>query len=188
MKHASALLTAGALMAAQPVWLTSACAESPQGEAHVHGRATLTVIIEEKALTVEFEAPMHDLAGFEHAPKTAAEIATVSRIRKSLVSHQTVFSLPTGAQCSPTSVDVEGLEAHAESSHNHDSDEDHHGSHADVIATYAFDCANTAALAAVGVNVIRSFPAVSTIEATVISPKSQFARKLSKDNVTLQLR
>lgn len=86
------------------ILLPVAAAETPQGQPHVHGKATLSLVIEEKSLTIEFTAPLHDLAGFEHAPKTAEDKAALARLRQTLGKPQAIVSLPAGAGCTTRSV------------------------------------------------------------------------------------
>lgn len=167
-----------------------ALAEAPQGQPHVHGKATLSLVIEEKSLTIEFAAPLHDLAGFEHAAKTADDRATLARLRQKLEKPQAIVSLPSGAGCTTRSVMIEGIGAerhahdHGDAKHHEDDDD----GHADVIATYTLSCSALNSLSEVNVAVQSTFPAISSVDVAVLGPGTQFARKLTGTNTLLRLR
>lgn len=167
-----------------------ALAETPQSRPHVHGNASIFLVLEEKTLTIEFTAPLHDLAGFEHAPKSAADKKVLAQLREALGKPQAVVSVPASAGCTTRDVMIEGMGIDRDA-HGHD-DERHHGQdhhhHADVIATYTLACTALKSLRTVNVRAPMTFPSITSVDVTVLGPGTQFARKLTQANSVLRLR
>jgi hypothetical protein len=55
------------------VALGVSCSALAKEGAHVHGLVKLDVAVDAKTLTVQLEAPLDSLVGFEHRPRTAAQ-------------------------------------------------------------------------------------------------------------------
>ncbi len=190
MTDEGAIGVAGLCLALTAILPAAALAETPQGQPHVHGKANLSLVIEETALTIEFTAPLHDLAGFEHEPKDAADRKALAQLREKLKTPQAVVNLPASAGCGTRSATIEGL---GSNDHPHDRDDDDHPEredhgHTDVIATYALTCSALKSVSTVDVTVLTTFPTIISVEVTVLGPSMQFARKLTGANTLLRLR
>jgi hypothetical protein len=61
-----------AICVAMALVLTSPAAVLAQEHAHVHGLVSLNVAVDGRILTVQLEAPLDSLLGFEHRPRTDA--------------------------------------------------------------------------------------------------------------------
>lgn len=172
--------------------------------AHVHGHGTLNVAVEDKRVSMELEAPGMDIVGFEHAAKTDAQKAAVAQAKALLAKPLDLFALPAAAGCTVASAEV-GLEAehhHDDDGHDHDAkdaaghaDHDHgHGDHDDdgdghnqFHVTYAFDCANPAALTAITFDYFKQFTGAQGLTVNVVTGKGQSKYEVSRSKPTLDL-
>lgn len=114
---------------------------------HVHGLVQLGVVVEDGTVAVSLDAPMSDVAGFEHAPKDEDQATRIEEVASMLADADAMFGLPESAACEVSATSIEGPafvtqhlaqedagEAghdhdHHESDHGHDSDHDHHDHH-----------------------------------------------------------
>ena len=105
--------------------------------AHEHGIARLGLAVDGARLTVDLQLPAESVFGFERAPRSAEERATVAEALDRLqTGGARLIAFPDGAICSLDSAEVqapEGLEGdhagedhdHAGEDHQHDEDEAH---------------------------------------------------------------
>src|SRR5690606_10682377 len=110
--------------------------------AHEHGVAELRVALEGSTLLVEFESPLANLVGFEHAARSEAEQAAMAGLEKTLRAPQGLFVLPAAAGCVLKEVELElpgaGDNHHDHAhDHKHDHKHDQHGDdHADAYVAW----------------------------------------------------
>ena len=108
--------------------------EARSADAHLHGAAELAIVLENGRVTVELETPLYNLLGFEHAPETEAQKATVVTAEEQLAAGDTLFKFNAAAACE---FDVkngrinlfENTVGHDD--HDHNDDNDHSDHHAD---------------------------------------------------------
>ena len=165
------LLAFGALMA--PAW-TAAHAQARTQHAHVHGKAELTVAVDGPAVTIGMEAPLDSLLGFERAPRTDVEKNLVEQMAARLRAADHLFKLDAAAGCKlgPVQLDapVIGL----------GQGEAPKDGHAELQASFAFNCANTAKVRAVDTELFEAFPHLRQIDAEIAAPDGQFKRSLKR--------
>lgn len=127
-------------MTAKPALLALALAcampVAAQQSAHVHGFATLDLVVEDGELVIEFSVPADSLVGFENAPSTAAERQAVDDALAKLRDPARLFALPSSAGCELHEVEAErhaeGDDEHDEHEHaEHDGHDDEHAEHED---------------------------------------------------------
>ncbi|MFT4265787.1 MAG: DUF2796 domain-containing protein [Xenophilus sp.] len=164
------LLTAAALALVAPTVL----AQAPAQHAHVHGKAELSIAVDGPAVTIGLEAPLDSLLGFERAPRTDVEKNSVEQLAARLRAADHLFKLDAAAGCKlgPVQLDspVIGLgqgEAPGDG-------------HADLDASFAFNCANTAKVKAVDTELFEAFPNLRQIEVEIAAPEGQFRRSLKR--------
>jgi hypothetical protein len=199
-------LAAGFGLAAAAVGVGQA-EEHRQLGAHVHGRGTLNIALEGKRLSMEFEAPGADIVGFEHAPSTPEQKATLAKAEKQLKAPQTVLQLPAAAGCTVTDakVTIEGnlggndADDHSAEDHDHADDHDHDHDHdaADhdheghqhsaLHAEYAFDCKSPASLTTIAFDYFKHFAGAQKLDVTVVTPKGQNSFEVSRDKPHIDL-
>lgn len=112
---------------------TSAALAAP---AHEHGIARLNIAVEDRAVLIELDTPLDNLLGFERAPRSAAERraadAAVARLRDAAA----LWRFDADAACRSAAVALHsaalGLGEVAAGAA--------HGDHADLEASWRFDC------------------------------------------------
>lgn len=180
MRIAAVLLLIGS---SQGAWPQSG--QHREVGAHVHGEADISLVVSGDELTVELQSPLFNILGFERAPATSSERATVATASTNLNSGLSIVIPAAPGQCRQTSA-VAGLppfesEAHdhhedAHDDDDHDEDGGHH--HADLTATYTFKCARIDQLGEVTVSAFHTFPGIRTADVVFLGPRTQTSRKL----------
>ncbi|MEM9600321.1 MAG: DUF2796 domain-containing protein [Pseudomonadota bacterium] len=106
-----------------------------QADSHVHGAADLALALDGSGLTIELESPLYNLIGFEHAPETDAQRATVETAVATLSAPSALFRFNPEAGCVAVPADPVHLiidaahndEGHHNDAHDHEHDHDEHG-------------------------------------------------------------
>lgn len=78
-----------------------------QHGAHIHGQVQLAVALDGPVLTLQLEAPLDSVLGFEHRPRNAAQRQAVAQLQASLAAADPLFRPDAAAQCSPGKMQVE---------------------------------------------------------------------------------
>lgn len=171
--------------------------------AHEHGVAELSVATDGGALVIELVSPLDNLVGFEHAPANDAQREALARAEARLNDAAGLFRLPGAAGCVAVEVSVEwpwavaGGDGHAHDpahDHGHDhapgkqgADKDGAGGHADMTATYRFDCAQPGALDAIDTQLFAVFPRLHEVRAAKATARGQGATVLRAGRSVLPL-
>lgn len=164
---------------------------------HVHGLATLTLVLENELLAIEFESPAANLTGFEYKALSEKEKSTVKGVEAFLNSPAGLFSW-AGADCQlkNTVVDVSGVmddahdaEDHHDHGHGHAQEESQGAAHSEIRSHYYFVCNDADNLTSVSVEgLMRQFPGIETIKAMWVKNRRQGSMALKPDSSTLYLR
>jgi len=162
-------------------------------EAHVHGQASLFIVLEAKQLLVELESPAMNLLGFEHAPHTEEQRQLVKKTQQQLASVGQLFSFD-GGQCQLLTADVEMAsmegdhEGHREMAHDEHGDHDEsEAEHSDIEAEYVFNCLQPATLIAIDVTLFNQFPGVEELDAQWVVRAFQGGKTLNPENSRIEL-
>ena len=151
--------------------------------AHVHGVVTLNVAVDANQVSVQIEAPLDSLVGFEHAPRTAAQKQAVQTMFDRFAAPQSLVELAPTAQCTlaKSSAVSDALSAAADRKPSADED------HADLDATLEFGCKQAVSLRSIDVaGLLQAFPRIVRIEAQIASPAGQFKRTLKRPDTLLR--
>ena len=140
--------------------------------AHVHGVASLQVATDGGTLTLQFETPLANLLGFEHAPRSEKQKQAVRLMADRLRQAGAVFTPSPAARCSAISVELESplLQPSPQSGDD---------AHADLAGSFVFRCQDPAALRDLEVGLFASFPRLQRIDVQVAGPRGQSAARLS---------
>ncbi len=156
--------------------LISAAALAQPGHAHVHGAVALDIVVEAKTLTLRLEAPQDSLLGHERAPRTAAEQQAAAALLKRLADGARLFPLPADRACRLASAEVDAplLQAGAPAAAKA-------GEHAEVQASWRFDCSRTDAWRSLDLGaLLDAFPRIQRISAQVALPAGQHKAELRR--------
>jgi hypothetical protein len=156
--------------------LSVSVAAGAQGRPHVHGAATLGIVIETGRVTVQLETPLDGLLGFERAPRTDAERRRVDAAVTTLRGADALVRFTPAAGCTSASVELSSAALGLGQS---DPGEVASG-HADLDGTFVFRCADTARLTEVDVGLFNAFAGMNRLQVEVATARGQFKRELTR--------
>lgn len=181
----------GALAAA--TCLASLALPAAAHKAHTHGRIELDVAVEAKRISLRMESPLHDLVGFERAPRSVAERGRVTALAEQLRAADKLFVPDPAAGCTLADAQVEspilglGAAAQAASAAPAAAAKPAGEEHADLVLTVDFDCREAEAARYIDVRLFDAFAGVRTVAAQVAGPKGQNLTLLRKAAARLSL-
>jgi hypothetical protein len=155
-----------------------------QGRPHVHGVAELDVAIEAGRITLQLETPLDSLLGFEREPRGVAETRRAETAVAALKAAGALFRFTPSAGCAVASVDLSSAALKLGSP---DPVEQHAG-HADLDATYVFNCVDVAKATEVDVGLFDAFIRLQSLKVEVATAKGQFKRDLQRPAKRVSLR
>jgi hypothetical protein len=168
--------------------------------AHVHGRGTLNIAVENTRVSIELEAPGMDIVGFEHEASSVEQKAAVSKAKEALGDPLSLFKLPATAACklADAKTEVETEDAH---DHDHDHgdkddkhadhddghDHDDHAGHTAFHVTYAIDCAKPENLTSITFDYFKAFAGAKALDVSVVTDKAQNKFEVTREKPVLDL-
>jgi len=167
----SGFAIAAALLAAAPFL----SAQAQQQHAHVHGQLKLDVAIDGPTVVINMESPLDNIVGFERAPKTDAEKKTAEDAIAQLRAADKLFAIDPAANCKLGPVD---LRSSALGLGKPDASEPE--GHADLDATFSFNCTSAASAKFIDVNLFAAFKGTRQIDSQIASAQGQFKRQLKR--------
>jgi len=147
--------------------------EKRQHKPHEHGHGKLNVVIDQGAVSIELDAPMDDIIGFEHKPRNDKEKKALDEAIATLKSAEKCFALPAEASCAVKSSEA-GMEAEAKG-------------HADLNAKWEFTCANASALKSIDVLMFKEFKRMKELDVQIAGAQGQKSQELTPKNAKLTL-
>jgi hypothetical protein len=182
--------------------LCAALAAAPAlaGKAHEHGVARAEVGVEVGRITVSLELPLHDLVGFERAPRTDAERAAVAAALGKLQEATRIVRADAAAGCGAGRVDLQApvwgvggaaatpaAAAPSASAVKPGAPAKAGNEHADLLASYEFRCSNTNRAAMLELGLFDAFARFNRIEVQAVTPKGQMKLVLRRPNARVAL-
>jgi len=148
----------------------------PAHDAHEHGVASLRVVADGVALVIEFVSPLDNLVGFEHAPRTIVQRKALTDAEHRLRDAGSLFLPSVAATCRLKEVTLESpwlQDVPHEHEHESDHESGHVGAHAsaeraghaEMVATYRFECARPEALRTLQTRLFDAFQRLREIRA-----------------------
>ncbi|MBT2333924.1 DUF2796 domain-containing protein [Variovorax paradoxus] len=150
-------------------------AQAQQQHAHVHGQLKLDVAIDGPTVVISMDSPLDNIVGFERAPKTDAEKKIAEDAIALLRAADKLFAIDPAANCKLGPVE---LRSGALGLGNPDPAEP--AGHADIDATFSFNCTNAAAAKFIDVSLFSAFKGTRQIDAQIASAQGQFKRQLKR--------
>ena len=147
---------------------------------HEHGVVRLDVAVDGSLLTLQLEAPLDSLLGFEHRPRTEAQRQAADAVLKRINDAASLFKPSAAALCilSKSSIGAGALQPSPAAKP---------GEHADLDASFEFRCAQPDKLLDIDVALFEAFKRIQRINAQVIGPKGQAQRILRRPDRLLKL-
>jgi hypothetical protein len=161
---------------------------------HVHGVATLDVVVEGRALQLTLDSPLANLLAFERAPRDAKETQMVRAMAQRFAAPDALFAPSPAAACTVTSVrlsssvldpkllSVAGRTETLPSVGAAKPDED---GHADLQADMEWQCERPRELKGLGAGIFRQFPGMLRIDVQVVTPGRQLAATLTPKSTAI---
>lgn len=140
-------------------------------EAHVHGSATVLLAQDGNRLTLEFDSPLDNLLGFEHAPRTDKQKQAAKALLDLIQKPDTLLKLNAEADCQLAKVKVVAPVLQTTAT---DKDE-----HANLHAEYEYACTKVAVLKSLQLSLFDAFPAIHKVDAQVAGARGQVAATLT---------
>lgn len=140
--------------------------------AHVHGEAHMGMALDDTTLAITLEAPLESLAGFEHPPRTVAQKQVLLDLASTLQDPARVFQLPPEAQCTAQAPSVNLPFASGKTRESREG-------HAEVTATYRWQCGRPGALREVATALFARFPRLVRIEVAFAGPGQQKSGRMT---------
>lgn len=140
------------------------------GEAHVHGKAEVAMVLEGATLSLSMETPLHNFGVREAAPETEEQQADLDALGDALVDASVVFTVNAAAGCSLTESEV-GFR--------------HSGMKGDATLVYSYDCAHPDRLEKVTVNVFGPYPNFEEVDVVILSGGTQSVGLLNPGSTEL---
>lgn len=150
-----------------------------QQAAHVHGAVRLDVAVDAASVTLQMEAPLDSLLGFERAPRSDAERRALESLRTQLGQASALFGFDAGAGCvaQPPAVKSALFDGAAKA------DE-----HADVDASYLLRCRQPGVLKVIDLTgLMTAFPRIQRVEVQVATPAGQLKQTLKRPQAMVRL-
>ena len=163
-------------------FLMASTATHAAEHAHSHGLAKLEVAVEPTSLSIQLEAPLDNLVGFERAPRTDKERQQTQDAVAKLNAAESMFKIDPAAQCKLSRVE---LTSAALKLGKPDPKEEKSG-HADIDGSFEFTCVDASRASYIDVGLFE-FKRMQRLDVQVATPKGQFKRDLKRPASRIQL-
>lgn len=151
--------------------------------AHVHGLATLEVVQQAGALSVQLSAPQEALLGHERGPRTAAEKKAAAELLARLRSPSALWQIDPALQCRATRQQVQAGRLEPAPATGPAAAQD---DHADVDLAIDYQCTGAGSLRQLDVGpLLDAFKGIVRLEARVVTPAGQFKAALRRPSRVL---
>ncbi len=147
-------------------------------KAHVHGLATLEVVVDGPLLSIALGSPLDGIVGFEHPPRTAPQKQAAAQALALLKEPARLFTLPPEAGCRAEATEVVAPVLEGQAS------KDGHG---DLDAQWTFRCTAPERLATLEQGLFAAFPRLARLEVQVAGPKGQRKQSLRRPERAVRL-
>ena len=104
--------------------------------AHKHGVVSLNVAVEASSISLQMEAPLDSLVGFEHAPRSSAQSQAVQAMFERINSPQKLFGVDAAGECTLKSHSAKSDALKQDGAKKADGADEH----ADLDVSVEFDC------------------------------------------------
>lgn len=151
-----------------------------QAAPHQHGVVALNVALDGTALTLELDAPLDSLVGWERAPRNDSERRAAADALQRLRDPAQLFTPDAAAQCQAAAPQVNaGLLAPGTKPAA--------GEHADLQASYRWTCAQPTQLRSIALPIFDAFKRIQRIEVQAVGPHGQRKATLRRTSAVLKL-
>lgn len=143
--------------------------------AHVHGMATLDLVMDGQEVMIHLQSPLMNFLGFEHAPETEQQKDIYQDMLQQLERLDTLMEVQ-GSACVAESIEVEDPFAQQE-----------HAGHADVDVSYFLRCEDPASITGLEINLFDLYNRLETLQVQMVLPAGQQQLELNPQRTTIRV-
>lgn len=144
-------------------------------DAHVHGMATLDLVMDDDKLMMHLKSPLMNFLGFEHQPETEQQKAIYQDMLQQLEMLATLMEVQ-GSSCKAESIEVEEPFG--------DSDE---AGHADVDVSYFLRCEKPENITELKINLFDVYSNLESLQVQMVLPTGQQQLKLNQQRTSIRI-
>ena len=148
---------------------------------HEHGHARMDVAIDGARVEITLDSPLDNLAGFEHAPRTDKQRATLRQMATHLGAEEALRLNPE-AVCRRTEIRVDHPFANAPKKNEPNQSA---GEHADVETAWVFACEAPTLLRQLEIKLFERFSGLRSIKVQIAGPRGQTAAVATRKKHTV---
>lgn len=153
------------------------------GRPHQHGVAHLDVAVDRARISVQLEAPLDVLVGFERAPRTEAERRRADEALATLRAGDKLFRIDPAAECRLERAELASPVLEPSTSRRADADD----GHADLTASYTFACVDASRARHLDVDLFANFGRLRRLDVQVVGEQGQSRHTLRRTDRRLPL-
>ena len=149
-------------------------AQAHDPKAHVHGKASMQIVVDGADIEIALQSPLESLVGFEHAPRTEQQKRSIEMLEERLAAPAALFMPDAAAKCTaePARLTLPfrsdgALPAQADVQH------------ADMEATIRFRCERPAELKGMEVKLFDAYSRLHSVDVQMMTPRGQSAARLT---------
>ncbi|MBL1459250.1 DUF2796 domain-containing protein [Methylophaga sp.] len=143
--------------------------------AHVHGMATLDLVMDDHHLMMHLKSPLMNFLGFEHQPETEQQKSIYQDMLQQLKMLATLVEVQ-GSSCIAESIKVEEPFV--------DNDE---AQHADVDVSYFLRCEKPENITGLKINLFDVYSNLESLQVQMVLPTGQQQLKLNQQRTSIRI-
>lgn len=143
--------------------------------AHVHGMATLDLVMDDHELMVHLKSPLMNFLGFEHQPETEQQKSIYQDMLQQLAMLTTLMEVK-GSSCKVESIEVEEPFADSDAA-----------GHADVDVSYFLRCEEPENITELKINLFDVYSNLETLQVQMVLPSGQQQLKLNQQRTSIRI-
>lgn len=142
---------------------------------HVHGMATLDIVMDGQELMIHLQSPLMNFSGFEYQPETEQEKAIYQDLLQQLEMLDTLLKVQ-GSSCVAESIAVEDPYA-----------VQNKAGHADVVVSYFLRCEDPQNITGLKINLFDIYNRLETLQVQIVLPVGQQQLELNPQRTTIRV-
>lgn len=143
--------------------------------AHVHGMATLDLVMDGQELMLHLQSPLMNFVGFEHKPETEQQKAIYQDMLQQLDRKDGLLTVE-GTTCQAESIEVEDPFATQDET-----------DHADIDVSYFLHCEQADKITGLKINLFDLYNRLETLQVQMVLPSGQQQLELNPQRTTIRI-
>lgn len=144
-------------------------------DAHVHGMATLDLVMDGEALMIHLQSPLMNFLGFEHQPETAQQKHIYRDMLQQFELLETLLTVE-GASCHAESIEIDDVFANQ-----------NEAGHTDIDISYFLRCEQPDKITGLQINLFDIYNRLELLQVQMVLPSGQQQLELNPQRTTLRI-